>query len=203
MVEISPLPGAPTGVRGAINVHGEPVPVLDLDVRIGREPRERGTSAKLLIARTATRRVALPVDEVLGVLAVPRGAIGPAPDASRRRSRDRGAPGRRTADLRRGRVPLRGGRAGRHGGAAVILAEARALVSERLGLAFPSRRGDDLQQAFAERSLATLREAPTTAPEWRSLIAGLTVRESYFFRESAELERRSPRSSPSGARRAG
>ena len=56
MVEISPLPGAPTGVRGAINVHGEPVPVLDLDVRLGRAPRERGTRAKLLIARTATRR---------------------------------------------------------------------------------------------------------------------------------------------------
>ena len=70
-----------------------------------------------------------------------------------------------------------------------MLAEARALVSERLGLAFPSRRGDDLQQAFAERSLATLREQPTTAPEWRSLISELTVRESYFFRESAELER--------------
>jgi purine-binding chemotaxis protein CheW len=81
MVEISPLPGAPTGVRGAINLHGEPVPVLDLDVRLGRAARERGTSAKLLIARTATRRVALPVDEVLGVLAVPRSAIGPAPDA--------------------------------------------------------------------------------------------------------------------------
>ena len=70
-----------------------------------------------------------------------------------------------------------------------MLAEARALVSERLGLAFPSRRGDDLQHAFADRSLAALREQPTTGPEWRSLITELTVRESYFFRESAELER--------------
>jgi chemotaxis protein methyltransferase CheR len=70
-----------------------------------------------------------------------------------------------------------------------MLAEARELVSERLGLAFPSRRGDDLQQAFAARSVASLRAAPTTGPEWRSLISELTVRESYFFRESGELER--------------
>lgn len=70
-----------------------------------------------------------------------------------------------------------------------MLAEARELVSERLGLAFPSRRGDDLQQAFAARSVASLREQPTTGPEWRSLISELTVRESYFFRESGELER--------------
>jgi chemotaxis protein methyltransferase CheR len=69
-----------------------------------------------------------------------------------------------------------------------MLTEARELVSERLGLAFPSRRGDDLQQAFAARSVASLREQPTTGPEWRSLISELTVRESYFFRESGELE---------------
>ena len=38
--------------------------MLDLDLRSGRAPREHGTRAKLLLARTATRRVALPVDEV-------------------------------------------------------------------------------------------------------------------------------------------
>jgi len=81
MVEISPLPQAPTGVRGAINVHGEPVPVLDLDLRSGRAPREHGARAKLLLARTATRRVALPVDEVLGVVEVSRASVGPAPDS--------------------------------------------------------------------------------------------------------------------------
>jgi purine-binding chemotaxis protein CheW len=81
MVDIYPLPQAPTGVRGAINVHGEPVPVLDLDLRSGRAPREHGTRAKLVLARTATRRVALPVDEVLGVVEVASSAIGPAPDS--------------------------------------------------------------------------------------------------------------------------
>jgi purine-binding chemotaxis protein CheW len=81
MVEISPLPQAPTGVRGAINVHGEAVPVLDLDLRIGRTWSERGARATLVLARTATRRVALPVDEVLGVVEVALAAVSPAPDS--------------------------------------------------------------------------------------------------------------------------
>src|SRR4051794_38743968 len=70
MVAVTPLPESPAGVRGAINVAGEIVPVLDLDARIGRPQRDRGPGARLVLARTATRRVALPVDEVLGVIAV-------------------------------------------------------------------------------------------------------------------------------------
>jgi purine-binding chemotaxis protein CheW len=77
MVAVSPLPESPAGVRGAINVGGEIVPVLDLDLRIGRPTTDRGPSARLVLARTTTRRVALPVDEVLGVIAVERGRIGP------------------------------------------------------------------------------------------------------------------------------
>jgi purine-binding chemotaxis protein CheW len=68
MVAVSPLPASPAGVRGAINVAGEIVPVLDLDVRIGRPERDRGADARLVLARTSTRRVALPVDAVLGVI---------------------------------------------------------------------------------------------------------------------------------------
>ena len=70
MVAVAPLPESPAGVRGAINVAGEIVPVLDLDVRIGRPERDRGVNARLVLAHTETRRVALPVDEVLGVIAV-------------------------------------------------------------------------------------------------------------------------------------
>ncbi|WP_037495799.1 chemotaxis protein CheW [Solirubrobacter soli] len=75
MVAIAPLPASPAGVRGAVNVAGEIVPVLDLDVRIGRPGRDRGAAAQLVLARTSTRRVALPVDEVHGVIEVD--AIGP------------------------------------------------------------------------------------------------------------------------------
>jgi purine-binding chemotaxis protein CheW len=76
MVAITPLPESPAGVRGAINVAGEIVPVLDLDVRIGRPGRDRGAGAQLVLARTSTRRVALPVDDVLGVIDVDAAAVG-------------------------------------------------------------------------------------------------------------------------------
>jgi purine-binding chemotaxis protein CheW len=77
MVAVSPLPESPAGVRGAINVGGEIVPVLDLDLRIGRPATDRGPSARLVLARTRMRRVALPVDDVLGVIAVDAALIGP------------------------------------------------------------------------------------------------------------------------------
>jgi purine-binding chemotaxis protein CheW len=77
MVAVSPLPESPAGVRGAINVGGEIVPVLDLDLRLGRPTSDRGPGARLVLARTSTRRVALPVDDVLGVIAVDAALIGP------------------------------------------------------------------------------------------------------------------------------
>lgn len=70
-----------------------------------------------------------------------------------------------------------------------MLAEARSLIAERLGLDFPARRADDLARALAGRSLPSLREQPTSGPEWRALIGALTVGESYFFRELEPLER--------------
>jgi purine-binding chemotaxis protein CheW len=70
MVAVAPLPESPAGVRGAINVAGEIVPVLDLEMRIGRPRRDHEASARLVLARTSTRRVALPVDAVTGVIEV-------------------------------------------------------------------------------------------------------------------------------------
>ncbi len=80
MVAVSALPQSPLGVRGAVNVHGDVVPVLDLDARIGRPAHAPGVDGRLLLARTSRRRVALPVDDVLGVLEVQAAAIGPAPE---------------------------------------------------------------------------------------------------------------------------
>lgn len=77
MVAVSPLPESPAGVRGAINVGGEIVPVLDLDLRLGRPAADRGPGARLVLARTSTRRVALPVDDVLGVTVVDASLVGP------------------------------------------------------------------------------------------------------------------------------
>ncbi|MGH2949493.1 MAG: chemotaxis protein CheW [Solirubrobacteraceae bacterium] len=80
MVAVTPLPGAPDGVLGAVDVAGEIVPVLDVRRRFGLPEREYGPDDALVLARTS-RPVALPVDEVLGLHEVP-----PRPWPRRRRS---------------------------------------------------------------------------------------------------------------------
>jgi purine-binding chemotaxis protein CheW len=74
MVAVSPLPGAPAAIRGAIDVHGKIVPVLDLGLRLGDPPHPLNADAQLVLARTARRAVALPVDASLGVVAPALGA---------------------------------------------------------------------------------------------------------------------------------
>lgn len=75
MVAISPLPKAPAIVLGVINLHGIVVPVVDLRRRLGLPPCEYGVTAHLVIARTSRRRVAMPVDEVLGVQGIAPTAV--------------------------------------------------------------------------------------------------------------------------------
>lgn len=70
MVSVSPLPKAPEVALGAINVHGRVVPVLDPRRRFELPARDYGPTAHLLLARARQRDVALPVDEVLGVIEV-------------------------------------------------------------------------------------------------------------------------------------
>lgn len=67
-VEITPLPKAPEIVLGVINVSGRIVPVINVRKRFRLAEREAGLGDQLLIARTARRTVALPVDAVIGVL---------------------------------------------------------------------------------------------------------------------------------------
>jgi purine-binding chemotaxis protein CheW len=80
MVAVAPLPDAPSIALGAVNVEGRLLAVLDLQRRLGLPARELGPSARLLVATTSQRTVALPVDEVLGVTEVAADEIV-APDA--------------------------------------------------------------------------------------------------------------------------
>jgi purine-binding chemotaxis protein CheW len=67
MVAVSPLPDAPAIALGVINLHGTVIPVVDLRRRLGCPPRDYGLTTHLLVARTKHRRLAVPVDQVLGV----------------------------------------------------------------------------------------------------------------------------------------
>lgn len=80
MVAVSPLPKAPAIALGVINFHGAVVPVLDIRRRLGFPLRDYDLTAHLLVARTSQRRVAVPVDQALGVSEIIAEAVMP-PDA--------------------------------------------------------------------------------------------------------------------------
>lgn len=71
MVEITPLPKAPEMVLGVINFHGAVVPVLNMRKRFRLPERAAGPGDQLIIARTASRLVALAVDAVTDVVSLP------------------------------------------------------------------------------------------------------------------------------------
>jgi purine-binding chemotaxis protein CheW len=60
-----------------INLHGDVVPVLDVRRRLGLAAREYGPAARLLVARSRLRVVALAVDDVVGVTHVEATAVKP------------------------------------------------------------------------------------------------------------------------------
>ena len=75
MIEITLLPSAPEIVIGVVNVHGSVIPVLNIRKRFRLPEREPDLGDQLLIAHTARRDVALVVDTVNDVLALPSGEL--------------------------------------------------------------------------------------------------------------------------------
>jgi purine-binding chemotaxis protein CheW len=72
VVAISDLPGAPEVIRGAVNVQGRVLPVVDLRVRFGLPSQALRLNDRLLLVRTRRRHLALLTDEVQGVISVSR-----------------------------------------------------------------------------------------------------------------------------------
>ncbi len=68
VVEITPLPGAPAVVAGAIGLAGEVLPVIDLRARLGRPRPPVRLSDQLLIVQAKSGTVALLADTTVGVL---------------------------------------------------------------------------------------------------------------------------------------
>jgi purine-binding chemotaxis protein CheW len=78
VVDVTPLPKAPSTVLGIVNVRGDVVPVYDLRRRFGLAERDINLADQLIIARTSRQKVALLVDSVNGVLEVSEEAIASA-----------------------------------------------------------------------------------------------------------------------------
>ncbi|MEW6160517.1 MAG: chemotaxis protein CheW [Verrucomicrobiota bacterium] len=75
VVEVTPLPKAPASILGVINVHGSVLPVFNPRNRFQLPLRPVRLNDQLILARTNRRRAALLVDEVLGILEHPAGAM--------------------------------------------------------------------------------------------------------------------------------
>jgi chemotaxis-related protein WspB len=77
VARLKTLPGAPSWVPGLLDLHGEPVPVVDLSRLAGSPPEAvRYDTRILLVEVTAagrTRRLGLKAEHVSGVLDVPGG----------------------------------------------------------------------------------------------------------------------------------
>lgn len=78
----TPVPGAPSYVRGVINLRGAVLPILDLAARLGLPPAEPGARHVTIVARIGHQTVGLLVDAVSDILSVSEGAIQPTPDAA-------------------------------------------------------------------------------------------------------------------------
>ena len=74
-VEVTPLPGAPAIVLGAIDVEGRVLPVLNLRRRFLLPEREISPVDQFLIAWTTRRMVALVMDEAHGVIEREQSAV--------------------------------------------------------------------------------------------------------------------------------
>jgi purine-binding chemotaxis protein CheW len=71
MVDITPLPRAPSIVLGVINVRGQVIPVVNARRRFRLPEREITLTDQLVVARTARRLVALVADAATDVIACP------------------------------------------------------------------------------------------------------------------------------------
>jgi purine-binding chemotaxis protein CheW len=67
-VDATPLPQAPEIVLGAIDLHGDIVPLLNIRRRFGFSDRDVRVDDQFIIAKTTNRIVALAVDEVREII---------------------------------------------------------------------------------------------------------------------------------------
>ena len=68
-VEVMELPNSPDVVLGMINVRGQLVPVVDVRLRFGLEPKELEPSDHMIMATSRGRNMAFVADASVGVVA--------------------------------------------------------------------------------------------------------------------------------------
>ncbi|MGA3057744.1 MAG: chemotaxis protein CheW [Candidatus Limnocylindrales bacterium] len=76
---ITPVPRAPSFVKGVINLRGRIIPVVDLRGRFGMPEAEPTKETRIVVAESSSTTVGLIVDSVSEVLLVSADAVEPTP----------------------------------------------------------------------------------------------------------------------------
>lgn len=71
MAAVTPVPDAPSCIAGLIDLHGEPIPVVDLRTRHHKPSKEHALSDRLIVMTVRGQRAALIADEVVDVHEAP------------------------------------------------------------------------------------------------------------------------------------
>lgn len=78
--DITPVPGAPTHVRGVINLRGKIIPVVDLRRRFALAAVEASESQRIIVVELGEKRIGMLVDGVSQVIKVPAGVVEEMPE---------------------------------------------------------------------------------------------------------------------------
>jgi purine-binding chemotaxis protein CheW len=78
--KITPIPNAPSFVRGVMNLRGTVVPIIDLRARFSMTEKDYDQFTCIIVVNIGTRVVGLVVDTVSDVLNIPNDAIADPPE---------------------------------------------------------------------------------------------------------------------------
>jgi purine-binding chemotaxis protein CheW len=79
---ITPVPRAPSFVKGVINLRGRIIPVVDLRERFGMSGVEPTKETRIVVAESSSTRIGLIVDSVSEVLLVSVDVVEPTPQVT-------------------------------------------------------------------------------------------------------------------------
>lgn len=82
LMEITPLEEAPSYIIGAINLRGKIIPVMDLNLRFGHEPRKYLLSNSVVVIESNQVRIGVVVDETQQVINITSADIESSPVSS-------------------------------------------------------------------------------------------------------------------------
>lgn len=78
--DITPVPGAPSHVRGVINLRGKIIPVVDLRRRFSLPEVDSSDDQRIVVVELGSKRIGMLVDSVSQVVKVPVEVVEEMPD---------------------------------------------------------------------------------------------------------------------------